>query len=46
VKKLTVMALVLAVMAGNAMATYMLTRGASVIKPLQFGAVEKALTPF
>lgn len=35
-KKLTVMALVLAVMAGNAMATYMLTRGASVIKPLQF----------
>jgi len=36
VKKLTVMALVLAVMAGNAMATYMLARGASVIKPLQF----------
>lgn len=35
-KKLTVMALVLAVMAGNAMATYMLARGASVIKPLQF----------
>ncbi len=35
-KKLTVMALVLAVMAGNASATYMLSRGASVIKPLQF----------
>jgi hypothetical protein len=35
-KKLTVMALVLAVMAGNATATYMLSRGASVIKPLQF----------
>lgn len=35
-KKLTVMALVLAAIAGNATATYMLTRGASVIKPLQF----------
>jgi len=35
-KKLTVMVLVLVAMAGNASATYMLARGASVIKPLQF----------
>ncbi len=35
-KKLAVMAIVLAAVAGNAMATYMLSRSASVIKPLQF----------
>ncbi len=35
-KRLTVMAVILAVFAGNAMATYMLSRGASVVKPLQF----------
>ena len=35
-KKLVVMAVVLAAIASNATATYMLTRGASVIKPLQF----------
>jgi len=36
VKKLMVMAVVLAAVAGNATATYMLARGASVVKPLQF----------
>lgn len=35
-KKLVVMAVVLAAIASNATATYMLTRGASVVKPLQF----------
>ena len=35
-KKLVVMAVVLTAIAGNATATYMLARGASVIKPLQF----------
>jgi hypothetical protein len=35
VKKLVVMAVVLTAIAGNASATYMLSRGASVIKPLQ-----------
>ena len=35
-KKLVVMAIVLAAVAGNAMATYMLSRSASVVKPLQF----------
>ena len=34
-KKFVVMAVVLAAIAGNATATYMLSRGASVIKPLQ-----------
>jgi hypothetical protein len=36
VKRSIVMVLALAVLASNAMATYMLSRGASVIKPLQF----------
>jgi len=35
-KRLTVMTVVLAVFAGNAMATYMLSRSASIVKPLQF----------
>ena len=35
-KRCAVMVLVLALLAGNAMATYMLSRSASVIKPLQF----------
>jgi hypothetical protein len=35
-KKSVVVLVALAVLAGNAMATYMLARGASVIKPLQF----------
>jgi len=36
VRKLVVVAIVLAAIAGDASATYMLSRGASVIKPLQF----------
>jgi hypothetical protein len=36
VKKSAVLVIALAAIAGNAMATYMLSRGASVIKPLQF----------
>ena len=35
-KKLMVMAVLLVAIAGNASATYMLSRGAAVIKPLQF----------